>query len=63
MSTFTIGAATVTRIEESYEPNFEATKFFAEWRLDVVERHREWLSPHHFDPASEIGRASCRERV
>ena len=28
MDTFTIGAATVTRIEESYEPNFDATMFF-----------------------------------
>src|SRR5437773_2065318 len=39
-------------LEESYEPNFEATKFFAEWREDVVERHREWMLPHHYDPAS-----------
>ena len=52
MSTFTIGAATVTRIEETYEPNFEATKFFAEWRPEVVEQHREWLLPNHYDPAS-----------
>ena len=52
MSTFTIGNATVTRIEESYEPNFEAAKFFADWRPDVVERHREWMLPHHYDSAS-----------
>ena len=52
MSTFTIGAATITRIEESYEPNFEAAKFFADWRPEVVERHREWLLPHHYDAAS-----------
>lgn len=52
MSTFTIGAATITRIEESYEPNFEAAKFFADWKPDVVERHREWMLPHHYDPAS-----------
>jgi glyoxylase-like metal-dependent hydrolase (beta-lactamase superfamily II) len=52
VSTFTIGAATITRIEETYEPNFEAAKFFAEWRPDVVERHREWMLPHHYDPTS-----------
>jgi glyoxylase-like metal-dependent hydrolase (beta-lactamase superfamily II) len=52
VSTFTIGAATITRIEETYEPNFEAAKFFAEWRPDVVERHREWMLPHHYDPMS-----------
>jgi glyoxylase-like metal-dependent hydrolase (beta-lactamase superfamily II) len=52
MTTFTIGAATVTRIEETYEPNFEATKFFAEWRPEVVEQHRDWMLPNHYDPAS-----------
>ena len=52
MSTFTIGGATVTRVEESYEPNFEAAKFFADWKPDVVERHREWMLPHHYDSAS-----------
>src|SRR4051812_3332745 len=52
MDTITIGAATVTRIEESYEPNFEATKFFAEWTPAVVDEHREWMLPGHFDPAT-----------
>ena len=28
MTSFAIGAATVTRIEETYEPNFDAAKFF-----------------------------------
>ena len=52
METFTIGAATITRVEESYEPNFDATMFFKEWRPDIVERHREWMLPHHYDAAS-----------
>ena len=26
-----LGAATATRIEESYEPNFEAPQFFVDW--------------------------------
>ena len=52
MSTFTIGAATITRIEESYEPNFDAYTFFPDWQPDVVERHRAWMVPHHYDPAS-----------
>jgi glyoxylase-like metal-dependent hydrolase (beta-lactamase superfamily II) len=47
-----IGAATVTRIEESYEPNFEAAAFFADWRPDVAERHREWMVPSHYDAAT-----------
>jgi glyoxylase-like metal-dependent hydrolase (beta-lactamase superfamily II) len=52
VNTFTIGAATITRIEESYEPNFDAHTFFPDWQPDVVERHRAWMVPHHYDPAS-----------
>ncbi len=52
MTTFTIGAATVTRIEESYEPNFAAATFFPDWRPEVVEQHRDWLVPEHYDPSS-----------
>jgi glyoxylase-like metal-dependent hydrolase (beta-lactamase superfamily II) len=47
-----LGDATVTRIEESYEPNFEAQKFFPAWNADVVRQHRDWLSPNHYDEAS-----------
>src|SRR5262249_33045431 len=49
MSAFRIGDATVTRIEESYEPNFDAQRFFPDWRPEVVREHRDWLLPHHFD--------------
>jgi glyoxylase-like metal-dependent hydrolase (beta-lactamase superfamily II) len=52
MSAFTIGGATATRIEETYEPNFDATKFFAEWRPEVVNEHRDWMVSNHFDAAS-----------
>jgi glyoxylase-like metal-dependent hydrolase (beta-lactamase superfamily II) len=51
VSTFTIGAATVTRIEETYEPNFDAVKFFADWRPEVAQQHRDWMVPDHFEPA------------
>jgi glyoxylase-like metal-dependent hydrolase (beta-lactamase superfamily II) len=52
VSTFTIGAAKITRIEETYEPNFDAKWFFPDWQPDVVERHRDWMLPNHYDPAS-----------
>ena len=52
MTEVRIGAATVTRIEESYAPNFDATKFFADWRPDVVGEHRDWMVSDHYDPAS-----------
>ena len=51
MSAFTIGSATATRIEESYEPNFDATKFFAEWTPKVVDEHRDWMVSNHYDAA------------
>ena len=31
MRTLKIGAATAARIEETYEPNFKAAKFFPDW--------------------------------
>ena len=43
-----LGAATATRIEESYEPNFEAPKFFADWTPEVVKQHRDWLVSKHY---------------
>jgi glyoxylase-like metal-dependent hydrolase (beta-lactamase superfamily II) len=52
MTTIKIGAATVSRIEESYEPNFDAARFFPDWRPEVVDRHRDWLVPDHYDAAS-----------
>ncbi len=47
-----LGAGTVVRIEESYEPNFDAKAFFPDWDPAVVERHRDWLVPAHYDEAS-----------
>ena len=51
-TTATIGAAKITRIEESYEPNFEARTFFPDWRDEIVAGHLHWMVPHHFDAAS-----------
>ncbi|HUN50366.1 MAG TPA: MBL fold metallo-hydrolase [Candidatus Sulfotelmatobacter sp.] len=54
MKPVTIGAATVTRIEESYEPNFSAAAFFPDWRPEIVDAHRDWMVPAHYDPASDF---------
>jgi len=48
MSAFTIGGATATRIEETYEPNFDAGKFFAAWSPAVVREH-PWMVSNHYD--------------
>src|SRR5262245_39453653 len=44
----TLGAATATRIEESYEPNFDAKVFFPDWNAEVVREHGGWMSPNHY---------------
>lgn len=52
MTQLKIGAAVAARIEETYEPNFEAKKFFPDWNDAVVKEHAAWLAPAHYDPAS-----------
>ena len=47
-----LGGALAQRIEESYEPNFDAKVFFPDWTPAVVEQHRGWLIPNHYDEAS-----------
>ena len=47
-----LGAATVQRIEESYEPNFDAKMFFPDWTPEVVQQHRDWLMPNHYEESS-----------
>ena len=50
MTEVKLGAATVRRIEESYEPNFDAKMFFPDWKPGVVQQHRDWLLPNHYPP-------------
>lgn len=47
-----LGGAMATRIEESYEPNFEAKRFFPDWTPAIVQQHRDWMVPNHYDEAS-----------
>ena len=47
-----LGAGTAARIEESYEPNFDARAFFPDWDPAVVDRHRSWLVPAHYHEAT-----------
>ena len=46
-TTAKIGAAKVTRIEESYGHFFEAKTFFADWRDELVAGHIDWIVPDH----------------
>jgi len=52
MTTATIGAAKITRIEETYGHFFAANKFFAEWSDEAAAEHLSWMAPNHYDPAT-----------
>ena len=52
MTQLRIGAAIAARIEESYEPNFNAVRFFPDWDPAVLQAHADWLVPDHYDPVS-----------
>jgi glyoxylase-like metal-dependent hydrolase (beta-lactamase superfamily II) len=52
MTTATVGAAKLTRIEEIYDFFFEARTFFADWRDEIAAEHISWMVPHHYDPAT-----------
>src|SRR3954467_15135207 len=52
MTIATVGAAKITRIEETYGFFFEAKQFFADWRDEIVAEHMSWMVPDHYDPKS-----------
>ena len=48
MSTWTIGSATITRVEEQLGiTNQPCEKYFRNFERDVLERHLDWLAPDH----------------
>ena len=54
MATWTLGAASVTRIEEQLGfGSFPPDKYFAGFERDVLERHLAWLVPNHYAPAHD----------
>jgi glyoxylase-like metal-dependent hydrolase (beta-lactamase superfamily II) len=46
---FQIGAATITRIEETYGATYALRKIFPECTDELVAQHRDWLAPHHYE--------------
>ena len=49
MTTVTIGAAKLTRIEELYAADWDAPAFFPDWRPELVQDHLGWMAPDHYD--------------
>src|SRR5262249_6266210 len=54
MSMFSVGQATVTRVEETYGPTYPAKELFPEWSDDILAAHAHWLAPSHYDAASGL---------
>jgi glyoxylase-like metal-dependent hydrolase (beta-lactamase superfamily II) len=54
MSVFSVGQATITRIEETYLPTYRARDLFPEFSDEIEAEHARWLAPAHYDPASGL---------
>ena len=51
MTTWTMGSATITRVEEQLGiTNQPCEKYFRNFERDVLERHLDWLAPDHYSP-------------
>jgi glyoxylase-like metal-dependent hydrolase (beta-lactamase superfamily II) len=53
ISRFALGDVTVARVIESEGPTLLAREVFPDWDPAVVEAHRSWLVPRHFQPKDE----------
>jgi glyoxylase-like metal-dependent hydrolase (beta-lactamase superfamily II) len=52
MSEFTVGQATIVRVEETYGPTYQARDIFPEWSKETLAAHEGWLAPSHYDAAT-----------
>lgn len=46
---FTVGQATITRVEETYLPSYPLTQIFPEFTAAHRAEHEHWLAPHHYE--------------
>jgi glyoxylase-like metal-dependent hydrolase (beta-lactamase superfamily II) len=54
MSVFTVGQASIARIEETYLPVYLPRDIFPEWNDAIAAEHAYWLAPNHYDPAKNL---------
>jgi len=52
MNQFSVGKATVARIEETYLAVYDPKELFPEFTDAIRDEHAHWLAPGHYDPAS-----------
>jgi len=47
---FSVGQASIVRVEETYGPTYKAADLFPELSEEILAEHRHWLAPNHYDP-------------
>ncbi len=52
-TTWRIGAATVTRIEEMLGPAFRPGELLTNWDASVLEEHGHWMAPNFYAPSTD----------
>ena len=54
MTSFTVGQATIARVEETYGPSFRRANVSGVERRDIQAEHAHWLAPNHYDAHSGL---------
>src|ERR1700720_2620537 len=54
MTMFSVGEATITRVEETYLPVYRPGDLFPEWNKEIFAQHKHWLAPNHYDPGTGL---------
>jgi len=52
MAIFSVGNATVARIEETYQPVYDPKELFPDFTSEILAEHKRWLAPNHYDVAT-----------
>ena len=54
MSAFSVGKATIARIEETYLPVYRPHDIFPEYDDAIAAEHAHWMAPNHYDPDKDL---------
>lgn len=54
MTIFSIGRATITRVEEVYGATYPATQIFPDLSPEIVAEHASWLAPDHYEAGTGL---------
>ncbi len=54
MSVFSVGRASIARIEETYLPVYRVGDIFPAWNDEIAATHAHWMAPNHYDASSGL---------